>query len=550
MVDSSSTIWAPVGEQGPVGPQGPIGPPGPQGPVGGPGPDAGTFNTFVADLLNNTDPAKGAAKVGSATRNLIDIAQLKTVVGLYNKDAVYVKDYYSTYPGKGGGVFIWDAASTLAEDGGTVFQVTGVPTGRWMRQYDMLLFSHFGFIPAVSSAAAIDRTAAYQKAIDYITAQLLPSALFAEAGSYKFSTSPNLAIQGARIYGLGRVFFENLGSGTTFLIDGQVTPNGNIYDLRIEGLSGAGSSVSGHGVTTKSLHASYIDIQIEGCGVTSDAYHAQFSVCTEFKLRATKNGRPLNQWYKGTNGIEARPLNGFFGTELNPGELLSYCTFINPILEHCAATGMKLDKAFGNGIFGGTMEGIGSVGLFLTANAFNNKFYNIDFEVNTDHDIYCIGRENFFINCDSEKQITLDSGSTNNMVQGGSHQTIFVGPATFGTKLHDLIYNRNATTGQILDNSGGKINYQSVTNRGTSDIQNAPRSFGTIAVGATPFTYVNTTWNEITVIVSGGTVTAIEYLRPGGFQNVGTLQGTFTLSPGDSLKVTYTGLPTMRSLPR
>ncbi|MNC23636.1 hypothetical protein D3C75_716660 [compost metagenome] len=271
---------------------------------------------------------------------------------------------------------------------------------------------------------------------------------------------------------------------------------------------------------------------------------------TEFKLKATKNGLPGNEWYKGANAIEARPLNGFFGTELNPGELLSYCTFINPILEHCAAVGMRLDKAFGNGIFGGTFEGIGSVGLFLTANAFNNKFYNVDFEVNTDHDVYCLGRENFIIMCDTEKQITFDTGASNNMVQGGAHQTIVMQPGTFGTKLHDLIYNRNATTGQLIDNSGGKVEYKSVTNRGTSDIQNAPRSFGTIAVGATPFTYANTTWNEITVIVAGGTVTAIEYLRPGGFQNVGATDGMFTLSPGDSLKVSYTGLPTMRTLPR
>jgi hypothetical protein len=47
---------------------------------------------------------------------------------------VYVQDYGAG--AGGGGEFAWNASSTAATDGGTVFQATGVTTGRWIRQLD------------------------------------------------------------------------------------------------------------------------------------------------------------------------------------------------------------------------------------------------------------------------------------------------------------------------------------------------------------------------------------------------------------------------------
>lgn len=64
MVDSSASIWAPVGDPGPPGPQGPTGPTGPIGPIGGPGPDAAMFAQFLVDLANQLVSTKGAHLVG------------------------------------------------------------------------------------------------------------------------------------------------------------------------------------------------------------------------------------------------------------------------------------------------------------------------------------------------------------------------------------------------------------------------------------------------------------------------------------------------------
>ncbi len=46
-------------------------------------------------------------------------------------------DNYSIFGDEGGGLFYWDAVSTLADNNGTVIQATAVSTGRWIRQADL-----------------------------------------------------------------------------------------------------------------------------------------------------------------------------------------------------------------------------------------------------------------------------------------------------------------------------------------------------------------------------------------------------------------------------
>lgn len=65
-------------------------------------------------------------------------------------------------------------------------------------------------------------------------------------------------------------------------------------------------------------------------------------------------------------------------------------------------------------------------------------------------------------------------------------------------------------------------------------------------VTASPFVYTNNSGNDQSEIVSGGTVSLIEYSRNGGtYIPVGAIGGMFALSPLDSLRVTYTVIPTI-----
>lgn len=448
------------------------------------------------DLANATDPVKGAALVG----------------------------------------LIRDAANAIAVD-----------MRKWANYQSVNFMDFLSNVQRddyLSGTGALDLSVPYAAAITYIRGLPKKKKLVFPAGTLTYSVAPNLAIQDCEIIADGEVFLNYTGNGTAFVVDGQNTVNGNIYNLRIGKFLVTGSPTGTDAVYTASLHHSYVAVKV--LGAVAAAWRNKFSVCTIFDIQATKNGQPGSLWH---NGLQ--PVTGFIGTELNPGELTSYCTFINPVIEHCSSTCMLLDKAFGNTVIGGTLEGAGSVGLSLTANAFNNKIYDVDFEVNTDHDIYCLGRENYIINCDTDNQVTFDGAAVNNTLQGGAHNDILLTAATVNNNVQDLVYNRNAGAFTITDLSGGKNFFRNLTNRGTSAKHNALPQLATIVVGTSPFVYTNTTKNEQDVVVSGGTVSAIEFVRiPLGFINVGQTSGMFRVSPGDSLQITHAGVPNMRMITR
>lgn len=76
----------------------------------------------VEAWLNATDTMTPTVATVSALRTTAPTAQLK----------VLLKDYAVAGDG-GGGEFDWDATSTAADDGGVVFAVVGIATGRWRR---------------------------------------------------------------------------------------------------------------------------------------------------------------------------------------------------------------------------------------------------------------------------------------------------------------------------------------------------------------------------------------------------------------------------------
>ena len=76
----------------------------------------------------------------------------------------------------------------------------------------------------------------------------------------------------------------------------------------------------------------------------------------------------------------------------------------------------------------------------------------------------------------------------------------------------------------------------------------SPANESPITVGVSPYTYSALVRGS--VIVSGGTVSAIAFSRDGTtFYTTGQTAGMFTLNAQDRLRVTYTGLPTMTFVP-
>lgn len=71
----------------------------------------------------------------------------------------------------------------------------------------------------------------------------------------------------------------------------------------------------------------------------------------------------------------------------------------------------------------------------------------------------------------------------------------------------------------------------------------------TLTVGASPYTYTNASAYAQDVVVSGGTVSAVALGRGAASVTYPTA-GPVTLSPGDTVTVTYTAAPTMKVIPR
>jgi hypothetical protein len=72
------------------------------------------------------------------------------------------------------------------------------------------------------------------------------------------------------------------------------------------------------------------------------------------------------------------------------------------------------------------------------------------------------------------------------------------------------------------------------------------------AVGASPFVFQNTGDFDVDAAVTGGTVSAVAFSRDGAtFLTVASATNTTVrLNPGDSIRITYTVLPTLTMIPR
>jgi hypothetical protein len=104
----------------------------------------------------------------------------------------------------------------------------------------------------------------------------------------------------------------------------------------------------------------------------------------------------------------------------------------------------------------------------------------------------------------------------------------------------------------------GAIEYNNAYYATASDAVRRPISLSNaavlpsnITVTASPFTYQNATGYNGDVIISGGTVSNIEFTRDNTtFYTTGLTTGVITLSPSDRVRVTYSVAPTMTLVPR
>ncbi len=85
----------------------------------------GNFPTLNQDTTGNAAAIDGIATV----------AALRLFSGTTLGQTIFLEGYTTAFDGNGTGFFAWNTTSVAPDDGGIVIQVTGIPTGRWIRQY-------------------------------------------------------------------------------------------------------------------------------------------------------------------------------------------------------------------------------------------------------------------------------------------------------------------------------------------------------------------------------------------------------------------------------
>jgi len=121
------------------------------------------------------------------------------------------------------------------------------------------------------------------------------------------------------------------------------------------------------------------------------------------------------------------------------------------------------------------------------------------------------------------------------LITSGGFRKGIVGP-TATRRLSTITDNRGTVDGVYYDVVCQWLNGKAVEN---------------ITVGTSPFEYHNTDLCVEDVIVSGGTVSEIDFLDiENNIYNLGHTAGEFTLGAGEKLKITYSATPTMKKVRR
>lgn len=100
--------------------------------------ESGNFLLFESGdvLRQDLSLQTGSRLVGGAQMQFLGRADIRSVPGRYDGDEARLLGMDLTDPSLIQGQFRWSATSTASDNGGTVFAVAGVATGRWLREFD------------------------------------------------------------------------------------------------------------------------------------------------------------------------------------------------------------------------------------------------------------------------------------------------------------------------------------------------------------------------------------------------------------------------------
>lgn len=201
---------------------------------------------FDADLttLSSGTYAQKRAIIESAAKPVLDIDTLRTTVADFDGD-VRLLVCHTTNGDGGHGTFRWDASSTAADDNGVTIAVTGVATGRWVRQYEYLTPDMFGAIG--NGGPLTDSLAAFQAMADAGTNGckfVIPAKTYYINGDVEFD------IYNYTIEMYGATIIQSGTNNTTFVLNASAMPDESIIRTNIQVRGGWMANTTGYAANT------------------------------------------------------------------------------------------------------------------------------------------------------------------------------------------------------------------------------------------------------------------------------------------------------------
>ena len=360
-------------------------------------------------------------------------------------------------------------------------------------------------------------------------------------GEIAYNISPNWWDSGTHIFGLGPDYCVLKYSGSSRAVDVSPTSSGMGFKYGIK-MSGFRVDCGANGTSGMYLvniaHCKFSDIAIINGAANAIHWDIQLNVLNHFDTCSS----PLSRYAITSSWFESFRLAASFD-----GANTTACTFTNIIAEGATNSGIRLIAADNNTFIGGTSESNSGRGVTIAPTVCrNNKFIDLDMESNIVQDFNDAGDSTIWDNCLSTSPSGSEISGSSRLakITGGLYELITVSSGAIGTSIFDVFVNTNGAGG-LVDNGAIDLVYRGVYDKTAGSFIHQVKDRVGLTLGASPWTYTNTSDIYENLLINGGDVSSITIDRNGNTFDVPFVSPSFTLlAPGDSAIVIYSVSPT------
>lgn len=423
------------------------------------------------------------------------------------------------------------------------FKIANVAGAVGRTLYDKVKVVDVKDFGAVGNGVA-DDTASILAAIAYCFSNL-PSTLYFPKGTYLYSSLGNLARTGFTMIGAGykETVLKFTGTGRALLFDAFAS--GSPTDPFVQRCNVSGFTVEGNTNTTACIYVQGLarckwnDIFVrEANNASGNGFEFRgFMLSTFYNIGCSTDLQAMTNIPR--TGIyldEGRRAGVSVGQASNN-------TFISPYFEGTPIGG-NLFRADQNLFLGGAFESNTVYGLIINTASRYNTLIGTGFEsASSTADISDAGISTKYLGIYSSKSFVLQGRQLR--VEGGFFERIELQSDAKHCEIVGVtIKHWNTGSGGFFD-SGFATRYRAIYDSLAGVFVYIKSARASITVGASPFTYTNTSGVPETVILQGGTVSAISVGDGSGdlWTVAFTPPVTHYLRPGDLIRITYSVAP-------